>query len=449
MNENPGVAAARSPRKWVVGTVVSLSVVLTLAGSRAAPESTGGKGLTATVKMATDGLGSPTPAGGGRHSGQPVEIASHKPGSKGSSTPGRGSTTQGGSVGTVPGSSPPGSTTTSVPPGGTPPAGASPAHPSSSTTSTTSTTSAAGGGGQAAAVPGAFRGVIEYAGNNSTADAADPSLAGVDLDYYWSQIEPAKGVYDWSVITTAMAPWVAHGKKVVLRIATAGQASWDPPYSASGTPAWVYADGATSVTDSGETVPVYWNSHYLADLEGFLSAYAAEFNGNPAVAFIEAGVGMGGETMPETNLSSGGLAAWDGAGYSASTWLSTVETISTAYRQDFTRTPVCALLTSSFLGGDWPDYQVLAAWYTDATPAWNLQNDALSATSTLSDPAAWAKASALVLEQAQPASRSGDSLAADGANALALHAEYVLVYRSDIDNPANASALAALAAKAG
>jgi len=294
-----------------------------------------------------------------------------------------------------------------------------------------------------------FKGVIEYAGNNSAADAGNPDLAGVDLDYYWSQIEPTKGDFDWAVINSAMAPWVANKKKVIIRIATAGQASWDAPYSGSGTPAWVYADGAHSITDSGETVPVYWGSAYLADLRSFIDAFAAEYDGNSSVALIEAGVGMGGETMPETNLSSTGLAAWDAAGYSSATWLSTVETISTYYHEAFTKTPVDALLTSTFLGGNWTDYQLLPSWYGSTSPAWGLQNDALSATSTLPDPTAWARASNLVLEQAQPTRVSGDSLLADGTNGVKQHAEYVLIYRTDIDESSNSSALAKLASMVG
>jgi len=298
------------------------------------------------------------------------------------------------------------------------------------------------------AAPGSFHGVYEYAGNNSSTDAGDPDLSGVVLDYYWSQIEPSKGVYDWTVVTRAMAPWVAAGKRVILRIATAGQASWDPPYSASGTPAWVFADGAPSVTDSGETVPVYWSAPYLSDLATFVAAFADQFDGDPDVALVEAGVGMGGESMPETNLSGQGLAAWDAAGYSDATWLTTVEAISALYRQDFNRTPVYALLTSSFFGGDWADYQALADWYTSASPAWPLQNDALAATLSLPDPSAWDRASGLALEQAQPTRRSGDTLAADAHAAIDHHAGYLLVYKTDIDDPAWGATLAALATSA-
>ncbi len=300
-----------------------------------------------------------------------------------------------------------------------------------------------------------FHGVFEYAGNNSTADAADPDLAGVVLDYYWSQIEPKKGDYDWSVITDAMAPWAAHGKKIILRIATSGQSGWDRPYSGSGTPGWVYTDGAQSVSDNGETVPVYWNGTYQRDLSTFLVAYAAKFNGNTHVAFVEAGVGMGGETMPDTNhMTSAAMTAWQHAGYTPALWLSTVEKISTLYRHDFTRTPVYALLTSSFLvegngantNVNWTDYQRLAGWYTNAKPAWGLQNDALSSTLSLPDPAAWDKASGVALEQAQ--SSGGGSLMAQAADAFSLHADAMLVYRTEIEDSSDANALASLAGDA-
>ncbi len=87
-------------------------------------------------------------------------------------------------------------------------------------------------------------------------------------------------------------------EKVILRIATSGAASWDVPYSGDGTPAWVYADGARSVIDSGETIPVYWDQAYLTDYQAFVQAFGAEFNGNSSIAFIESGIGMGGRRFP-------------------------------------------------------------------------------------------------------------------------------------------------------
>jgi hypothetical protein len=170
------------------------------------------------------------------------------------------------------------------------------------------------------------------------------------------------------------------------------------------------------------------------------------------VAFVQAGIGMGGETEPENNLSSSGLAAWQAAGYSPATWMATVEQISTMYRQDFTATPVAAMLTSTFLGGDhgitWTDYKQLLAWYTDASPPWFLQNNALSPTSSLPDPTLWAQASQLALEQGAAAG-NGQSLAAEGNVVSGLDAGYMLVYRSDIDRASCSGALDALASMTG
>ena len=61
------------------------------------------------------------------------------------------------------------------------------------------------------------------------------------------------------------------------------------------------------------------------------------------MALIEAGIGMGGETKPETNLSSTGLGDMEAAGYTDATWLSTVEDISNLYAHDFTKTRAARL----------------------------------------------------------------------------------------------------------
>src|SRR5207248_8956355 len=53
-----------------------------------------------------------------------------------------------------------------------------------------------------------------------------PDVAGRSLVYYWAQLEPKRGVYRWDLIDKDMAPWVAAGKKVILRVATAGWANW-------------------------------------------------------------------------------------------------------------------------------------------------------------------------------------------------------------------------------
>jgi hypothetical protein len=291
----------------------------------------------------------------------------------------------------------------------------------------------------------AFRGIYEFAGNNSAADATDPDLAGVVLVYYWSQIEPSRGTFDWSVIGRDMAPWVAAGKKVVLRISTSGSASWDPPYSGSGTPSWVFGDGTRSIVDNGETLPVYWDQAYLTDYQSFVHSFAVQFDGNPSVAFIEAGIGMGGETLAETNASGSGLAAWEADGYTDSLWLTTVEKIASFFQTSFHTTPIFPLVDMTFFDGSTSSYQSLLTWLR-AVPNWGLQYDGLTSTQKLSSQ--W-PGRPLALEQRDATATSHDCLCDDISNGLAnLHGNYLLIYRSDIDAPHNAATLAQTAAAA-
>lgn len=295
----------------------------------------------------------------------------------------------------------------------------------------------AGAGAQSSVT---FRGIYEFAGNNSATDATNPNLAGVVLVYYWSQIEPQKGVFDWTQIQSDMAPWIAAHKKIVLRISTAGAPSWDPPYSGDATPAWVYADGARSITDNGETIPVYWDQAYLDDYASFVAAFGAEFDGNPHLAFIEPGVGMGGETLPETNASSAGIAAFAADGYTDALWLRTVESISSDFEASFQTTRSYWMVDRTFFDGSGPYFNTVMAWFKTVSH-WHLQNNGLAPTQTLG--AQWS-GQPLALEQLSSAANAGVCLCGDISNGLSnLDATFLLLYKTDIKNPANASYLAA------
>lgn len=304
---------------------------------------------------------------------------------------------------------------------------------------TTSTTATSGRQDAAAtaSVTG-FQGVYEFAGNNSSSDANDAALKGVDLVYYWSQIEPQPGVYDWNVIDSDMAPWVAAGKKVILRVSTSGAADWDPPYSGNATPSWVYAEGARSVHADGTTMPVYWSTAYLRAYRSFVAQFAAHFDGNPAVAFIQPGIGGGGETSPEQNASAADVAAWTTAGYNDARWKKTVERIA-KYFEAFRTTPVYPLVDRTFFDGNGRYYQAVMTWFRNV-PHWGLQDDGLTESQTLGPE--WS-GPPLALEQLEATSDSGDSLSAEVSNAVTvLHGSYLLIYRSDVIDPANAGALA-------
>jgi hypothetical protein len=157
------------------------------------------------------------------------------------------------------------------------------------------------------------------------------------------------------------------------------------------------------------------------------------------------GIGDGGETLPDTQEGAGNRSAlFARSGYSDALWLATVESIATTYREDFQRTPVVPLVDSTFLGSDrWSDYVALTAWFvSDGFP---MQYDGLTSNSTVPD-ASW-KHTTTVMEQRGPTSSSGDSLAADCADATGrMGSDVILIYQSDIDNPSNQGRLNTCAA---
>jgi hypothetical protein len=287
------------------------------------------------------------------------------------------------------------------------------------------------------------RGIYEFSGGNSGTDADNPDLAGTTLTFEWSQLEPEPGQFSWTIVDNAIAPWAAAGKQVILRVSAGGEAAWGAA-AAQATPTWVYAQGVPAVHDDGATLPVYWNATFLADYDAFIAAYAARYDGDPAVSFIEVGIGDGGETLPDTQEGPGNrLALWAPYGYTDALWLATVENIATTYREDFRSTPVVPLVDSTFLGpARWSDYVTLTGWFS--AHGFSMQYDGLTSTSTPQD-GSWGQTTT-VMEQRGPTSTSGDSLAGDCADATGpMHSSLILIYQSDIDNPANAEALSACA----
>jgi hypothetical protein len=288
------------------------------------------------------------------------------------------------------------------------------------------------------------RGIYEFAGGNSGADADDPDLAGTTLTFEWSQLEPEPGQFSFTAVDKAIAPWAAAGKQVILRVSTAGEAAWGVT-AAHATPGWVYLQGVPMILDDGATIPEYWNSTFLADYDAFIAAYAAHYDGDPSVSFIEMGIGDGGETLPDTQEGPGNRSAlFARSGYSDALWLATVESIATTYREKFQRTPVVPLVDSTFLGSDrWSDYVALTAWFV--SHGFPMQYDGLTSNSTVPD-SSWEQTTT-VMEQRGPTSTSGDSLAADCADATGpMGSDVILIYQSDIDNPSNQGRLNTCAA---
>jgi Beta-galactosidase len=289
-----------------------------------------------------------------------------------------------------------------------------------------------------------FKGIYQF-GSNLSALAANPYIAGAHLGFYWSELEPQQGQYDWSPIDQAMAPWISHGKQVILRVSTSGWTSWAPPYSQNGTPAWVYHLGVASVTETdGSVLPQYWNPLFLQHFAEFVRAFALRYDGNPKVAYIDVGLGVGGEAKVDShNSNPNQLTLWKQIGYTNALWWSTVQSIMQAYTTSFSHTSLAVMPDKVFLEKTDGYTEALLLDYAVLHGLW-LQDNGLAANRQL---APQFLAVPHPEEQIASTDDTGDTLLGDIQTALDLGANYILVFSTDLKKPGNQSVLKWAASK--
>lgn len=285
-----------------------------------------------------------------------------------------------------------------------------------------------------------FKGLVQFTAHITATGSANPYLVGTSANYYWSELEPQKGQYNWQKIDQEIQPWVANGKQIILRVSTYGWAHWYPPYSGNGTPQWVYDLGVQHVTEvDGSVMPQVWNPLFLQNLSDFVHALAAHYDGNPHIAFIEIGVGVGGETRIDSHDSQNPnqLALWQSIGYTDQVWWQTIQQIISLYQTIFSKTPLAVMPDATFIGKTAGYTESLVLDYAVAHQLW-LQDNGLSTNRTLGQQFFQVPHPE---EQVAQTSQTGDSLQQDIQTALNLGANYILIFSSDITNPANKQTL--------
>lgn len=158
----------------------------------------------------------------------------------------------------------------------------------------------------------------------------DPTLCGASLVIFWSAVETANGVYDWSAVTTAAKPYTDAGLTVNLLFSEATEVGTTNQV----TPAWVFAPvasggaGAASVTcASAPQMPVYWDSAYEAAWTSFIAAAIKQFSfGNSPISanvgYMRFATGGGAEALLPGGINDGGACGtmWNNAGWSYAAW---------------------------------------------------------------------------------------------------------------------------------
>lgn len=205
--------------------------------------------------------------------------------------------------------------------------------------------------------------LMEFSGALDS-DATNSLMKGANLQFYWAQISPENpdtqppGYLESqleSVVLPRITPWVNAGKSVSIRLELSGWKKWvvNGISTTSATPSWVYdleTEPVKNVIEAdGAIKPVYWNAGFESSLTTFVNGFAAFLANNPAVAsniaFIQIGIGDGGETDADTYKTGASSAnnarkytLWTqtyNTGYSNLVWFNYNDFVTNAYLTAF------------------------------------------------------------------------------------------------------------------
>jgi hypothetical protein len=249
---------------------------------------------------------------------------------------------------------------------------------------------------------------------------------------HWKDLEPAPGVYNWTIVDAAINGSAAAGKPVFLRV-LAGIYS----------PTWILSVAqtasipATLYTPAG-WLPAPWDRGFLTAWETFIAAYGARYDANRKIVLIEtAGTGIYGESyLP------GGLPLWQSVGYTQTAYIAAIQEIIRKYVAAFPRHYVGLNVSIGVVGANQNVMSPLVSWVARTYPRKvYVQQNGLSGTTVPGKQAVQA-APLFGLQMVGPTnqSRTGSLCAAFRA-ALVDRAAFVEVYNADATNPAFYSTL--------
>jgi len=137
-------------------------------------------------------------------------------------------------------------------------------------------------------------------------------VTGVVIRQDWSELEPGEEDFDWSFLDSETARATAAGKEILLRINTQAHK-----------PDWVTTEvqqaGGLFFTfdDNGvqTTIPVFWDSTYLAKKTAMISALGAHLAGSPNLRVV--GASFANATSEDWNIPNmpDEIAEWLSLGY--------------------------------------------------------------------------------------------------------------------------------------
>ena len=141
-----------------------------------------------------------------------------------------------------------------------------------------------------------------YGAQTEPGDTLDwmPGTTVIYMRLPWCYLEPEEGVYRWDLLDSKTAPWIKAGKKVAFRISCQDHTLLSIPQwvmDAGVKGKWTHEDEKLEFVPYKQEFDAFWDDPvFLAKVEQFLKAFAARYDGNPDVAFVDLGsLGIYGE----------------------------------------------------------------------------------------------------------------------------------------------------------
>jgi len=125
---------------------------------------------------------------------------------------------------------------------------------------------------------------------------AFPGMDHLYIRLAWAYLEPKEGQFDWAVIDRLIEKWTAHGLGIAFRI-SCKETSTDRIEQQFATPRWVMEAGAQggyyrmgkATGAEGPWEPAFDDPIFLAKLDRFLAAFAARYDRQPWLRYVDIG----------------------------------------------------------------------------------------------------------------------------------------------------------------
>ena len=182
--------------------------------------------------------------------------------------------------------------------------------------------------------------------NPSAHPDAAGTWSGTNGLFFWDELEPSEGSYNWSQIDNFIAKAWSYGlaPSIGIHIMEGGGGR---------VPEWVYTQAGARRLQCSWDMPRYWDEIFLEKYKNFILALGERYDDDPRLEWIQTGTGIYGETQPSSNNDDACIAAAMQADLPGvdpgGLWVGVVNNISNFYAQAFQNKPVMVQFAPTFM----------------------------------------------------------------------------------------------------